>query len=81
MPEVTLGRGAPLGSIFHCKIHYFRPWSIQNHAFPVENVHLGDMPPPWGDTGGPDASVILNIFAHAWHKTMHFLYKTHTLVT
>ena len=43
------------------------PWSIQNHAYPVQNVHL--------DYIGP-----LRVSPGAY-KTMHFLYKTHTLVT
>ena len=36
------------------------------------------MPPPWGDSGGPNPSVILTIFTNAWHKAMLFLWKTHT---
>ena len=65
IPEVTLGRGAPLGPIFHCKIHYFRPWRVQNHAFPVQNVHLGHIAPPSVSPGA--------------YKTMHLLYLPHPL--
>ena len=78
LPEVRLERGAPMRPIFHFKVHYFRPWRAQNHASLLENVHLGHMPPPMGDFGGPNPSVILTIFIHPWHKTMLFLWKTHT---
>ena len=42
-------------------------WSIQNHAYPVQNVHL--------DYIGP-----LRVSPGAY-KTMHILYKTYTLIT
>ena len=67
--EVTLGRivrrPPPRVVHFPYKSQYSRPWRLQNHAFPLKNVHLGCMASPWGDSGGPNPSVILITFIHA----------------
>ena len=79
--EVTrgpIGRWPPRVVQFPYKSQYSRPWMAQNHAFPLENVHLGYMVPPWGHSGGPNPSVALTIFTNAWHKAMLFLWKTCT---
>ena len=82
----TLGpHGPPMGRLWWSKSlgnsHYFHKCMAQSHAFPLENVHLGYMAPPWGHSGGPNPSVILTIFTNAWHKAMLFLWKTYTCAT
>ena len=55
----TLGlHGPPMGPFWWSKSfgnsHYFHTCMAQNHAFPLENPHLGDLAPPMGDSGGPN---------------------------
>ena len=82
--EVTrgnLGTAPPLVVHLPYKSQYSRPWGHKTMLFLLENVHLGHLAPPWGDSGGPNPSVISTVFIHAWYKTILFIWKTHTWAT